>query len=62
MVIERRVVVQPIAVKQDGTRVPVVERQVEQYLQAPVTLSKFALEQRMGNILRMLLSRLCSGN
>jgi len=34
---ERRVVVQPIAVKQDGTRVPVVERQVEQYLQAPVT-------------------------
>lgn len=43
---ERRVVVQPIAVKQDGTRVPVVERQVEQYLQAPVTLSKFALEQR----------------
>lgn len=43
---ERRVVVQPIAVKQDGTRVPGVERQVEQYLQAPVTLSKFALEQR----------------
>src|SRR5690606_10976587 len=32
---ERRVVVQPVAVKQDGTRVPVVERQCERYLQAP---------------------------
>lgn len=43
---ERRVVVQPIAVKQDGTRVPAVERQAEQYLQAPVTSPKFAPEQR----------------
>jgi len=32
---ERRVVVQPIAVKQDGTRVPAVERQCERYLQRP---------------------------
>ena len=43
---ERRVVVQPIAVKQDGTRIPAVERQAEQYLQAPVTSPRFAPEQR----------------
>jgi hypothetical protein len=43
---ERRVVVQPIAVKQDGTRVPAIERQAEQYLQAPATSLKFATEQR----------------
>mgnify|MGYP001019863773 CR=1 FL=1 len=43
---ERRVVVQPIAVKQDGTREPKVERQAEQYLQAPITSSRFAPEQR----------------
>lgn len=29
---ERRVVVQPIAVKQDGTRVPAVERRAERFL------------------------------
>lgn len=44
---ERRVVVQPIAVRQDGTRVPAVERQAEQYLQAPVTSPKFSPEQRL---------------
>jgi hypothetical protein len=43
---ERRVVVQPIAVKQDGTRVPAVERQYEHYLQAPTTTAKFVPEQR----------------
>ncbi|HBO1597097.1 DEAD/DEAH box helicase [Pseudomonas aeruginosa] len=43
---ERRVVVQPIAVNQDGTRAPAVERHVEQYLLAPVTSSTFAPEQR----------------
>jgi hypothetical protein len=32
---ERRVVVQPIAVKLDGTRVPTVERWYEKFLQAP---------------------------
>lgn len=32
---ERRVVVQPIAVKLDGTRVPTVERLYEKFLQAP---------------------------
>lgn len=29
---ERRVVVQPLAVKQDGTRVPAVERRAERFL------------------------------
>nr|WP_199067566.1 SNF2-related protein [Chromobacterium sp. ASV5] len=43
---ERRVVVQPIAVKKDGTRVPAVERQAEQFLQAPVTSPRFTPEQR----------------
>jgi len=44
---ERRIVVQPIAVAQDGTRVPAVERQVERYLQAPATAPKFAPQQRL---------------
>lgn len=44
---ERRVVVQPIAVKQDGTRVPAVERQCERYLHAPTTAPKFSPEQRL---------------
>lgn len=43
---ERRVVIQPIAVKQDGTRVPAVERQAEQFLQASATSPRFAPEQR----------------
>ncbi|HDR9025560.1 TPA: helicase, partial [Burkholderia vietnamiensis] len=43
---ERRVVVQPIAVKQDGTRVPAVERQSERYLQAPTTTPTFNPERR----------------
>src|SRR5690606_22509050 len=36
---ERRVVLQAIAVKKDGTRVPVVERQSERYLCAPTATS-----------------------
>lgn len=44
---ERRVVVQPIAVKKDGTRVPAVERQCESYLQAQTTTPKFSPEQRL---------------
>ncbi|RFF50274.1 helicase [Xanthomonas campestris] len=44
---ERRVVVQPIAVKQDGTRVPTIERQCERYLQAPAILPSFTPEQRL---------------
>ncbi len=44
---ERRLVVQPIAVKQDGTRVPVIERQCERYLQAPTISPSFTPEQRL---------------
>lgn len=44
---ERRVVVQPIAVKLDGTRVPNIERQCERYLQAPANSPIFTPEQRL---------------
>ena len=44
---DRRMVVQPIAVKEDGTRVPGVERHCERYLQAPEALPKFSPEQRL---------------
>jgi SNF2 family DNA or RNA helicase len=44
---ERRVMVQPIAVKQDGTRVPAVERQCERYLQAPTTTPALTAKQRL---------------
>ena len=43
---ERCVVVQPIAVKQDGTRVPAVERLCEKFLQAPPATPMFRPEQR----------------
>lgn len=43
---ERRVVVQPIAVKQDGTRVPAVERLSEKFLQASPATPMFRPEQR----------------
>ncbi len=43
---ERRVIIQFIAVKQDGTRVPSIERHAEQYLKAPATSPSFATEQR----------------
>ncbi len=44
---ERRVVVQTIAVKQDGTRIPTVERQCERYLRAPTTSPKLLPGQRL---------------
>jgi hypothetical protein len=44
---ERRVVVQSIAVSQDGTRVPTVEQQGERYLQAPPAMPKLSPEQRL---------------
>jgi hypothetical protein len=44
---ERRVMVQPIAVKQDGARVPAVERQCERYLQSPITTPRFTPDQRL---------------
>ncbi len=39
-------VVQPIAVKQDGTRVPAVERLGEKFLQAPPATPLFRPDQR----------------
>jgi hypothetical protein len=44
---ERSVVVQPIAVKLDGARVPLVERQSEKYLQAPPASTIFLTEERI---------------
>jgi superfamily II DNA or RNA helicase len=44
---DRRLVVQPIAVKEDGTRAPAIERKCESYLHAPVALPKFSAEQRL---------------
>ena len=43
---ERRVVIQPIAVKQDGTRMPAIERLCEKYLQAPAANPTFHPSQR----------------
>ena len=45
---ERRVVVQPIAIKEAGTRVPTIERQSERYLHAPPTFPRTTAEQRLG--------------
>lgn len=44
---ERRVIIQSIAVRQDGTRVPAVERHCERYLQSPTTNSNYSPEQRL---------------
>lgn len=43
---ERRTIIQPIAVKQDGSRVPTIERHAEQYLHAPTNSPKLSYEQR----------------
>ncbi len=51
---ERRAVVLPIAVKQDGTRVPAVERQCERYFQAPATTPRFSSEQRLDLFLHIV--------
>jgi hypothetical protein len=51
---ERRVFVQPIAVKQDGTRVPIIERQGERYLQAPTMTPKLDSEQRLDLFTRVV--------
>jgi superfamily II DNA or RNA helicase len=51
---ERSVVVQPIAVKQDGTRVPAFERQCDQFLQAPTASPKFSPEQRLDLFARFI--------
>lgn len=44
---ERRVVLQPIAVKKDGTRVPAVERQCERYLSSPAATPTFSADDRL---------------
>jgi len=44
---EKRVVVQPIAIKQDGTRVPAVERHSERYFQSPAASPTLLSEQRL---------------
>ncbi len=44
---ERRIIVQPIAVRQDGTRVPSAERQFDQYFHSQSTRPKLTLEQRI---------------
>lgn len=44
---ERRVVVQPIAVKRDGVRVPSIERLCERYFQAPSAVPTLRPEQRL---------------
>jgi SNF2 family DNA or RNA helicase len=49
---ERRVVVQPIAVREDGTRVPAIERQSERYLQGHPASPKFLPGQRLELFLR----------
>ena len=44
---ERRVMIQPIAMKQDGTRVPFVEQNYETYFNAPPTTPPLTLSQRL---------------
>lgn len=44
---ERRVMVQPIAVKRDGTRLPAIERQCEHYLQGPAAIPPFKPDERL---------------
>lgn len=43
---DRRLVIQPIAVKADGTRFPAVERRCDSYLHAPAASPSFEPEQR----------------
>jgi superfamily II DNA or RNA helicase len=51
---ERRVLVQPIAVKQDGTRVPFVERQCEHYLHAQAAKPILSPDQRLELFLKFV--------
>lgn len=44
---ERKMVIQPIAINQEGIRIPAIERNVDQYLHAPPTLPKISLERRL---------------
>lgn len=51
---ERRIVVQPIAVKQDGTRMPAVERHCERFLQATPSRAQLPVEERLDLIHRVV--------
>jgi superfamily II DNA or RNA helicase len=51
---ERRIFVQAIAVKQDGTRVSAVERQCEHYLQALAGSPSFSPDQRLDLFIRAI--------
>lgn len=44
---DRRTILQPIAVREDGTRVPSVERQYDRYLQSPTTKPCFTPDYRL---------------
>ena len=44
---ERRIVVQPVAITRDGTRVPMVERQGESYLRSPDGVPTLSVEERL---------------
>ena len=44
---ERRVIMQPIAVGADGTRIPAIERQFDRYWQASPSLHPLSVEQRI---------------
>lgn len=44
---ERRALIQPIAVRQDGVRVPAIERQCDHYLQQAEALPAFTANQRL---------------
>ena len=66
---ERRVVVQPIAVKQDGTRIPAIERLCEKYFQAQSAIPILRPEQRIDLFARAVeptlqreLKQKCSAN
>ncbi|OAJ66094.1 DEAD/DEAH box helicase [Gluconobacter cerinus] len=51
---ERRVTIQPVAVKQGGIRVPAVERLYEKYLNAPPTMPRFGPEMRIDLLSRSI--------
>jgi len=44
---ERRVIMQPIAVGADGTRIPAIERQLDRYWQATPSPRSLSVEQRI---------------
>ena len=51
---ERLVVIQIIAVKQDGTRIPLVERQNERYMLLPPSQPKLTPEERLDMFSRIV--------